>query len=155
MQHTALGNGRHFVRLDPGDEIVASIRQLAIELDLTGGFVQGLGSTSQLTLGFLDPETGEYHKRVFDEPMEIGNLTGTITWDAESDAPFVHLHGVFAPRELISYAGHVHEATTGLVAELNVVGYDLRLERHSVAGKPFPWLLLPDEPRPTPPEATS
>ena len=150
MQHTALGNGRYFVRLDPGDEIVASIRSLAAELDLGGGFIQGIGSTSQLTLGFLDPESGEYQKRTFDEPMEIANLTGTITWDAAEDRPFVHLHGVFSPREFLAYGGHVHEATTGQVAELTVVGYDVKLERLVVPDKPFPWLFLPDEPRPAP-----
>ena len=149
MQHTALGNGRYFLRLDPGDELVASLRAFAAELGLSSGFIQGLGSTQRLVLGFLDPETGEYVKRTFNEPMEVGSLSGTISFDVAEERVFVHLHGVFAPRELLAYTGHVHEAVTGLVMEVYVVGFDTRLERWQVPGKPFPWLLLPQEPRPS------
>ena len=148
MRYTALSNGRYFLRLDPGDELVASLRQFATESEIRGGFIQGLGSTSHLVLGFLDPESGEYVKRTFDEPMEVGSLSGTISFDVAEDRPFIHLHGVFAPLELLAYTGHVHEARTGAVMEVYIATFDAKLERHQVEGKPFPWLFLPDEPRP-------
>lgn len=148
MQYTALSNGRYFLRLDPGDELVASLRQFAAESEIRGGFIMGLGSTSDLVLGFLDPETGEYVKRTFEEPMEVGSLSGTISYDVAEDRPFIHLHGVFAPVELLAYTGHVHEARTGAVMEVYIATFDAKLERHQVEGKPFPWLFLPDEPRP-------
>ena len=154
MQHTPLGNGRYFIRLDPGDEIISCLRAFAADLEIASAFVQGFGSTADVTLGFLDPETGEYEKRLFDEPMEVGNLSGTITHDTVEDRPMVHLHGVFAPRELLAYSGHVHEAHTGVVMEVYVVGFDVRLERWNVPGKPVPWLLLPDETRPQADEET-
>ncbi len=148
MQHTALGNGRYFVRLDPGDELVASLRAVAAELGIVSGFIQGLGSTQRLVLSFLDTETGDYISRTFDEPMEVGALSGTISWNVADERVFVHLHGVFSPREMIAYTGHVHEAITGFVVEIYLVSFDTRLERHPVPGKSFPWLLLPHEPRP-------
>lgn len=150
MQHTALGNGRYFLRLDPGDELVASIESFTRELGLSSGFIHGLGSTTRVVLGFLDPETGEYLKRTFDEPMEVGSLAGTISRSPEGERAFIHLHGVFAPRELLAYTGHVHEAIVGHVIEVYIVGFDVQLERHKVPGKPFPWLLLPHEARPKP-----
>ena len=109
------------------------------------GYVTGLGSTSHVTLGFLDPDSGEYLKRKFDEPMEVGNLTGTISVEAEDDKPFVHLHGVFAPRELLAYTGHIHEARVGVIMEVLITTYPDRIERHKVQDKPFPWPVLPGE----------
>ena len=67
--------------------------------------------------------------RRFDEPMEVGNLTGTISVAADDGRPFVHLHAVLAPRELIAYSGHVHEARTGAVMEIIVWSFPVKLER--------------------------
>jgi len=149
MRYHAAGDGRYLMRLDPGDELVASLRTLASEAKLTAGFITGIGSTSSAVMSWLDPESGEYVRRKFDEPMEVANLSGTISVAADDGRPFIHLHGVLAPRELIAYAGHVHEARTGVVMEIIVWGFDVKLERVSTPDKPFPWMFLPDEPRPT------
>ena len=148
MQYHALEDGRYVLRLDPGEEVMTSLRHFAAEEKVVAGLIMGLGSTSHVTLGFLDPETNEYVKRKFDEHMEVGNLTGTVSVAADDGRPFVHLHGVFGPRELIAYTGHVHEARVGAVMEIFINTYTERLERLSVPDKPFPWLFLPGEPRP-------
>ena len=110
----------------------------------------GLGSFDQVVLGFLDREAGEYVKRRFEEPMEVGQLTGTVSM--AEDKPFLHVHAVVGPRELLAYTGHVHSARVGAVMELFVMSFPGRLERHEVEGVPFPALFLPGE---TPPEGES
>ena len=145
MIHHDLGNGRYVLRLDTGDELVACLRQFAGEVGAQSGMITGLGAVSAITLGFLDPETGEYIKRRYDEPMEVANLTGTLSVEAEDGRPFVHLHAVVAPRELIAYAGHVFEAWVGPVVEAIVTTFDTKLERHNLPDKAFPWLRLPQE----------
>jgi predicted DNA-binding protein with PD1-like motif len=148
MQFHPLGDGRYVMRLDPGDELIASLRQFAAEEEVLSGHLTGIGSTSNAQLGWLDPETGEYVKRRFDEPMEVANLTGTFSVAEEDGRAFVHVHGVFAPQELISYSGHVHEARTGAVMEIFLTTFNVRLERASVPDKSFPWLFMPREERP-------
>ncbi len=148
MRYHALGGGRYVLRLDPGDEIVGSLRTFAAEEEISAGFITGFGSISQAVMSWLDPESGEYVKRKFDEPMEVGNLTGSISVAEEDGSPFVHLHALLAPRELIAYSGHLHEARTGVVMEIFVWSFDAKLERASVPDKPFPWMFLPGEPRP-------
>jgi predicted DNA-binding protein with PD1-like motif len=145
VQYVALGAGRWFLRLDPEDELVAVLKAFAQERGITGGFIHGLGSTQSAVLSFFDPEAAEYVKRRFDEPMEIGALSGTISVSASDGRPFVHLHAVLAPRELITYSGHVHEARCGMVMEVFVEAFDARLERRTLPDKPFPWLVLPGE----------
>ena len=152
MEYHPLGHGRYLLRLDPGDELIASLRLFASEEDVQSGFITGLGSTASAVMSWLDPESGEYIRRKFEEPMEIGNLTGTITVAADDGRPFVHMHAVLAPRELLAYSGHVHEARTGAVMEVLVTTFDVKIERHTVEGKPFPWMLMPGECAPEAPE---
>ncbi|MHC5010577.1 MAG: PPC domain-containing DNA-binding protein [Planctomycetota bacterium] len=143
MRHHHFGDGRYVLRLDPGEDLLAVLAAFAAEEDVQAGHVTGLGSLDKLTLGFLDPDTNEYAKRRFDERMEVGQLTGTFSMDG--DRPFVHVHAVVAPRELLAYSGHVHAATVGALMELFVTSYPDRLERLPVEGQPFPGLFLPGE----------
>ena len=148
MRYHPLGNGRYVMRLDPGDEVIACLRQFAAEEKVKSGWITGLGSTSSAVMSWLDPESGEYVRRRLEEPMEVANFTGTISVSGEDGRPFIHLHGVLAPRELLAYAGHVHEARTGAVMELRVDTFAEPLERFTVPDKSFPWMFLPGEPRP-------
>jgi predicted DNA-binding protein with PD1-like motif len=148
MHYHHFGDGRYVMRLDPGEDVIGSLRHFANDCDVAAGMITGIGSTSHVTLGFLDPETGEYVKRMYDEPMVVGNLTGTISVEAEDGKPSIHLHGVFGPRELLAYAGHVHEARVGAVIEIVIFAFSGRVERHKMPDKAFPWPLLPGEPRP-------
>ena len=150
MHYHHVGSGRYMLRLDPGDELTTCLRQFVSDAGVKSGWISGLGSTAFLVLGFLDPETMEYVKRKFDEPMEVGQLAGSISVEAEDGRPFIHLHGTFAPRELIAYSGHVHEARVGVVMEVVVTAFEETIERHTVPDKPFPWMFLPGE---APPEA--
>ncbi len=155
MKYHRIGEGRYFMRMDPGEEAIGCLRQFVSEEKVTAGFITGLGSVSTAVLSFLDPETNEYVKRKFDEPMEVGNLTGTISVAREDGRPFIHLHAVLAPRELIAYSGHVHELRVGAVMEVILHTYDVKLERVSIPDKAFPWLLLPGEEEPAPGEPAS
>jgi len=150
MIHHHLGNGRYVLRAEPGEELIAVFRQFASEVGAGSGNITGLGSVSQAVLGFLDPDTGEYVKRRFEEPMEVANLTGTLSVASEDGAPFVHLHAVLSPRELLAYGGHVHEARVGLIVEAYIDTFDAKITRHAVQDKPFPWPCMPGEAPPEP-----
>jgi predicted DNA-binding protein with PD1-like motif len=143
MRYHHFGDGRFVLRLDAGEEVIASLRSFAVAEKVEAAWISGLGSFDHLTLGFLDPETNEYVRRRFEERMEVGNLSGTIS--REEDRPFIHLHAVVSPRELLAYTGHVHEAKVGAVLEVFVTVYPGRLDRRLLSGQAFPALLLPGE----------
>ena len=73
MKYHPLGDGRYLMRLDPGDEMIASLRLFASEESVTAGYITGLGSTASAVMSWLDPELGEYVRRKFDEPMEVAH----------------------------------------------------------------------------------
>ena len=148
MRHHDFGGGRHVLRLDPGEDVLESIRHLAEKERITAGTLSGLGSVDVVTLGFLDPKENAYSKRRFEERMEVASLAGSLSMDG--DRVHVHLHAVVAPREFLAYAGHVHDAKVGAVLEVFLTSLPGRLERVAVEGQPFPALLLPGEPKPKP-----
>ena len=143
MRHHHFGDGRYFLRLDPGEEVIASLRAFAAAEGIVAGWISGLGSTDEITLGFLDPDSNEYVRRRFEERMEVGQLSGSIAMDGEN--PFVHLHATVSPRELLAYTGHVHDATVGAVMEVYVQSLPDRLERLPFPGGAFLGLFLPGE----------
>jgi uncharacterized protein len=146
MRHHHFGQGRYVLRLDPGEELVASLRAFAEDAEIRAGWFTGIGSVDSVILGFLDPEANEYVKRRFEERMEVGSLTGSLSMEGER--PYVHVHAVLSPRELLAYTGHVHEAKVAVLLEIHVVSLPGRLERAQAPGRPFPSLFLPGEPLP-------
>lgn len=143
MRHHHFGDGRYVVRLDPGEDLLGQLHAFAAEEDIKAGHVTGLGSVDKITLGFLDPDAKEYVRRTFEEPMEVAQLTASISTDG--DKPMVHAHAVVAPRELLAYAGHVHQARVGAVMELFVTRFEGTLRRLPIPDQPFLGLFLPGE----------
>lgn len=143
MRYHHFGSGRYVLRLDPGEEVVTQVAAFAQERGITAGWVSGIGSLDHAVLGFLDPEENVYFKRTFDERMEIGSLNGNV--GVEGDKPFVHIHAVLSPRELLAYAGHLHEGKVGVVAEIIVTAMHGRLVRAVDPASGFARLVLPGE----------
>ena len=66
----------YVLKLDPGEEIVASLRDFAIARGIRAGALWGIGAAGHCELGFFIPSTGEYVRREFPGEYEIGALTG-------------------------------------------------------------------------------
>lgn len=152
MRHHAFGDGHHVIRLDPGEDVLGTLRKVVEEQRIEAGILSGLGSVDAITLGYLDPATHEYLKRHFEERMEVATLSGSISTDGER--PHLHLHMVVSPREFIAYGGHVHDARVGATLEVYITAFRGTLRRVLVEGQPFPRLLLPGEELPPAPPAS-
>ena len=143
MKYHHFGGGRYVLRLDPGDEVVSSIIAFADACEISAGWISGLGSVDHAVLGFLDPKEKVYLKRTFDERLEIGHLTGNL--GLAGGKPFAHLHAVVSPRELLAYAGHLHEARVAVVVEIMVTALPGTLERIVDPASGFGRISLPGE----------
>ena len=115
------------VVLEPGEEIVASVGEAAAAHQIRAGWVSGIGSVSEVELAFFDPDGKEYHPRLFEEPMEIGNLTGNIS--RMEDESHVHLHATVCGPELIAFSGHLFSGTVAVTVELVLADFGVELPR--------------------------
>jgi len=117
----------HVLRLDPGEEIVASLRAFAEAEGLRCGLVSGLGAVGRTELGFFVRATGTYVRRVFEGEHEIGVLTGNLS---ELDGrPFPHCHIVIAGEDFVAHAGHLFSGVVTVTCEIQLVTDPAMLRR--------------------------
>ena len=115
------------VVLEPGEEIVASVGEAAAAHQIRAGWVSGIGSVSEVELAYFDPDRKEYLPRLFEEPMEIGNLTGNIS--RMEDESHVHLHATVCGPELIAFTGHLNRGVVGTACEIYIRRLGREVER--------------------------
>ena len=122
------------VHLGPGEEIVQSLLEVAKAESIAGGFLTGLGSTSQVDIAFFDPDKKEYVSRAFKEPMEIGNLVGNFS--IMEGEHHVHVHVTVSGPELLAFAGHLNRGVVGTACEIYIrkLPREIRRRKASDAG---------------------
>src|SRR5690242_19349375 len=90
------------IALDLGDEIVSSLKRVAVAERIGLASVQGIGAVRDAVLGYLDLDQKQYLKRQFgSQSMELLSLLGNMArLDSE---PVVHCHVVLSDREMRSF----------------------------------------------------
>jgi uncharacterized protein len=127
MKYRAVNNG-YLIRLEKGEEVVASLTRFAREKNIPAGYFSGMGAVTDATLGIFDPDKKEYIKKEFADDLEVGNLTGNIAWLDDTE-PYVHCHITIADSSLNAYTGHLFEATVTITLELFVHVFEEKLFR--------------------------
>ena len=113
--------------LKRGEELHAKLQEFAREHELKGAWVQGLGGSGVMTLGYYNLAEREYEWREVGNNLEILSLQGNLAW--VDDEPFWHIHGSFGGRDFVSIGGHVKEMTVGPTCELLITPLDTPLTR--------------------------
>lgn len=119
--------GRVFiVRLDPGDYVLESIKELVIREKIRDAIViSAVGTLDECTFHMVTTTSyppKEYFRHWENEPLELASIAGII---AEGKP---HLHAIVSDSEK-AYAGHLEEGCRTLylaeIAILEVKGLDL------------------------------
>jgi uncharacterized protein len=107
------------LKLDVGEEIVASLERFAAERGVRAGLISGLGAVGDPELGFFIRESRTYERRTFEGDFEIGSLTGNFS---ELDGkPFPHCHVVIGARDFAAYTGHLFRGVVTVACEIQVL----------------------------------
>ncbi|UCD95499.1 MAG: DNA-binding protein [Candidatus Zixiibacteriota bacterium] len=132
----------YLVRLEKGEEVIASLAEFARGNEIPSGFITGMGAVTNATLGLYDIETKKYTKKTFKDDLELGNLTGNISWMHDTGEPFVHAHVTVSDCSLNAFTGHLFEATVLVTLEVYVKVFKEKLirEEDPEAGFSF-WQL--------------
>lgn len=122
------------LRLDPGDEICASVLHVAAEEDIRLAEISGIGAAKAFAIGVFDTATKTYYENKFEGIYEITSLIGTLT--TKDGAPYLHLHMNAADRSGMVYGGHLTNAVIGVTGELVIrcIPGELRRELNEAAG---------------------
>ncbi len=114
-------------RLAIGEEILASLKDLARAEEIPWAWIQGIGAIDDLTLALYDPAERRYRESVFRENLEVVSMSGNIAW--LGDDPVVHAHGVFSRVDCTTVGGHIVRGCVSVTLEATLAIGEGRLER--------------------------
>lgn len=122
------------LRLDPEEEICASLLDLAGKEEIRGASVSGLGAIQDFTTEVYDTAKKQFRSNRFQGDYEVTSLVGTLArLDGE---PCVHLHLSAGDSEGRIVGGHLRRAVVSVTAEIVVrlVDGDVRRRRDPETG---------------------
>lgn len=120
--------GGYAVRLEKGEELIASLSALMREHDIGSGAMTGLGAVGRAELGCYCTADKGYAERSLEGDLEVASLTGTMSWfDGE---PFPHVHVVLTDPDFGATGGHCFAAWVSATIEIHVRDWGERIERH-------------------------
>lgn len=120
MQFRRFGT-KYIVRMDKGEEIMASLRKFAEAEKITLAEVKALGAIDDFSVALYDAARKEFHANHFEFPAEIVNLWGTIT--TKDGEYYAHIHMSAADEKGQVWGGHLNTARVSATCEMIV--YDL------------------------------
>lgn len=115
------------ISLEKGDDLHATLQNVARQYGWKSAWVQGLGGSALVTLGFYNPNTKEYQWKTFTGQHEILGLEGNLAW--VDNEPLWHIHGTFSGADYAVKGGHVKDLLVGLTCELLVTPLEASLTR--------------------------
>ena len=120
-------NRRHFLRLDKGEELLASVGQFCASQSIQAAYFDAIGTTSLVELGFFNDHLQEYRHKQFMENLEIVSLSGNVS--QVSGQPILHTHGSFARTDFTVIGGHVFKLVTLATCEVFLLAFEGQMRR--------------------------
>lgn len=107
----------YILRIDRGEEVASSIKQVCKDNGIKAAVINGLGFLSSAEIAIFNPEKERYNTFNVDDPMELASLTGNISM--KEGEPFVHMHVVLGNRDRV-VAGHLVKGYVGGTTEIAI-----------------------------------
>jgi predicted DNA-binding protein with PD1-like motif len=128
LLHETDGIRTFIVILDPEDEAMACLREIAVREDLDAAQISAIGAFRSATLAFFDWETKGYLDLPVEEQTEVASMTGDIA-SGPDGAPVVHVHAVLGKRDGTAVAGHLSRGIVRPTLEILITESPAHLAR--------------------------
>lgn len=106
----------YVVRLNKGEEIISSLKQLCIDENIKLGEITGLGASDFVEIGVFNVNTKEYNTKKFEGMFEITSLVGNVT--TKDGDVYLHIHINFGDEDGLVKGGHLVKATISATSEI-------------------------------------
>ena len=127
MEYRKFDQG-YVLRLDPGEEIVASLTRLVEQENVQLGTVSALGAAGDVTIGIFNTKEKQYYSQRYQGDSEISALVGNVT--RKEGEPYLHLHITIGnPVTGEVHAGHLSSAVISATLELFLQVWDGQVGR--------------------------
>ncbi len=126
MQLRRFGN-RLIARIDSGEEIVETIKQICKNNHIRTGWIQGIGAIDKASLGIFIKNTRKYELIELSGDYEITNLTGNIS--SLRGETHLHLHITLCNNSFQTFGGHLNSAYVSGTCEVYISSIEGNIER--------------------------
>lgn len=103
-------------RLEVGEEVIASLSDIAEREGVTFASVSGIGAADDIAVSVYDVKAKKYFDNEFREPMEITSLLGTVS--EKDGAPYIHIHATAGRADGSVVGGHLKRAVVSATCEI-------------------------------------
>jgi uncharacterized protein len=119
MDTTNQGQSFYLLRLDKGEELKEKLEEFCKDHAIDIAWINAIGSTQAVELGYYDLEAKKYRTKKFDETLEIVSVMGDVV--LKDGKHFMHAHGSFAKRSMEMVGGHIMRCVIGATCEIAVM----------------------------------
>lgn len=116
------------VRMDKGDEIVETVKALAVKENIKLANVSALGATDDFTIGVFLVGEKKYQANNFKGYFEIVSLVGTI--NTMNGEVYCHLHMSAGNDKGEVFGGHLNSARISATCEMVIQIIDGEVDRY-------------------------
>lgn len=121
MEYKKMGSA-YYIRMDKGDEIVASILDICERENIASATYNGIGGCQNAQIQTFHPDKGEFETTDIEGMLELVSFTGNIISD-EAGNRFHHTHALFSyveDGEHKTVGGHLKSTTVLYTAEIEL-----------------------------------
>ena len=126
MQYKQI-NKKVIVRIDKGEEIVQTLKQICTKLHIKAGTITGIGATDRAVVGLLDTKTKKYQSIELVGDHEIVPIIGNIS--TMNSEVYLHLHANLCNAKHQSFGGHLTSAVVSVTFEGVIDIFDGAVDR--------------------------
>ncbi|MEW6035371.1 MAG: PPC domain-containing DNA-binding protein [Candidatus Micrarchaeota archaeon] len=115
------------VRLDDGDELLSSLKEVCGKEGVKSALVSGIGAARRAEIAHYDTKEKKYNVKKFEGMLEIVSLSGNIALlDGKAAA---HLHIAISRHDYSTISGHLMSAEIYPTCEILILPYSVQIER--------------------------
>lgn len=115
-------------RIDKGEEILETIKEIAIKENIQLASIQALGAVDDFTVGVFKVDEKKYYANSFQGSYEIVSLTGTI--NTMNDEFYAHLHMSAGNEKGEVFGGHLNKAIVSATCEMVIHIINGKVDRY-------------------------
>lgn len=115
-------NDTYIIRLNKGEEIINSIKEICNKENIKLAEITGLGASNLVEIGIFNVNTKEYNTKAFKGMFEITSLVGNIT--TKDGNVYLHIHINFGDEEGNVKGGHLVQSRISATSEIIIKKVD-------------------------------
>jgi uncharacterized protein len=127
MQYKKVDPNTYVICLAPGEEIIEKINEFLGLEGIVNAYFSGIGAVKSAELAHYRVDNKKYSSKVFEEPLEIANLTGNAF--LYESKPLVHAHATLGNDRFETLSGHLVKGYISAACEIVLVNLGSEIQK--------------------------